>query len=187
MHAEELYRWNLQVSEAFLPALSCLEIALRNAVHDQLTAKYHRPDWWAVAPLNGHDADKVQSVARDIQSRRRGIPAPDDIVAELSFGFWVSLLSRQYDRSLWHSSLHLAFPGYRGDRHSLHDKLDSVRRFRNRIMHHEPVHHRHLAADHVKIYTLLGYIEPEAAAWLGRFDRVPEVLAVRPGRGNHAA
>ena len=45
---------------------------------------------------------------------------------------------------------------------------------RNRIMHHEPIHHRHLEADHAKIYRLLGYIEPEAASWLRGFDRVPE-------------
>ncbi len=34
----------------------------------------------------------------------------DDLVTELSFGFWVSLISRTYDRPLWVPALHRAFP-----------------------------------------------------------------------------
>jgi hypothetical protein len=185
-HAEGLYCWNLQVSEAFYPALSCLEISLRNALHKQMQARYGRPDWWASAPLDKHDAVKVQQASDDL-SRRNGIDprSVDSIVAELSFGFWVSLLSRRYDRYFWVPALHKAFPGYHGDRETLRDNLQAMLRLRNRIMHHEPIHHRHLAADHAKIYRLLGYIEPEAVTWLRGFDRVPEVLARRPGGDDH--
>jgi hypothetical protein len=89
-HVEDLYRWNLQVSEAFYPALSCLETSLRNAIHERLQARYQRPDWWESAPLDKHDAAKVRQAADDL-SRRRGLSAQcaDSIVAELSFGFWV--------------------------------------------------------------------------------------------------
>jgi hypothetical protein len=180
-HVADLYRWNLQVSEAFLPALSCLEICMRNAMHEQLTAKYHRADWWTPAPLGQHEGYIVQRAREDLLRRKGTDPGTDDIVAELSFGFWVSLLSRHYDRRFWVPALHKAFPGYRGSRKDLHDNFDAMRRFRNRVMHHEPVHHRHLAADHAKIYRLLGSIEPEATAWLLDFDRVPEILAKRPG------
>lgn len=182
-HAEDLYRWNLQVSEAFYPALSCLEVSVRNAVNDQLQATYGRLDWWASAPLDHHDASKVRQASDDLR-RRKGIdpPCADNIVAELSFGFWVSLLSRRYDRHFWVPALHKAFPGYHGDRESLRDNLQAMLMLRNRIMHHEPIHHRHLEADHAKIYRLLCYIEPEAATWLREFDRVPDVLTMRPGR-----
>lgn len=184
-HAEDLYRWNLQVSEAFYPALSCLEVSIRNAVNEQLQATYGRPDWWESAPLDQHDASKVQQASDDLR-RRKGIDPPcvDSIVAELSFGFWVSLLSRRYDRYFWVPALHKAFPGYHGDRESLRDNLQAMLRLRNRIMHHEPIHHRHLEADHAKIYRLLGYVEPEAATWLRKLNRVPGVLAKRPGRDN---
>jgi hypothetical protein len=184
-HAEDLYRWNLQVSEAFYPALSCLEISTRNAMHEQLRIRYGSPDWWTGAPLNDHDASKVKQASDDLR-RRKDVDPPyaDSIVAELSFGFWVSLLSRRYDRYFWVPALHKAFPGYQGDRESLRDNLQAMLRFRNRIMHHEPIYHRHLAADRAKIYRLLGYIQPEAATWLHNFDRVPEVLAMRPGRDN---
>lgn len=120
--------------------------------------------------------------AEGSRRRRKGTAGADDVVANLPFGFWVALISSDYDRYLWVPALHRAFPYYHGRRKTLHDNFDAMRRFRNRIMHHEPVHHRHLEADHEKICRLLGYIEPETAAWLGEFDRVPEILAKRPGR-----
>jgi hypothetical protein len=182
---ESLYLWNLQVSEAFYAPLHCLEISLRNALHEQLRARYRRPDWWQSAPLEKHHASKVDKAEDDL--RRKGVhnPCADDIVAELSFGFWVSLLSRRYDRHFWVPALHKAFPHYDGNRESLRDSLQTMLLFRNRIMHHEPIHHRHLAADHDKIYLLLGYLEPKVATWLRTFDRVPEVLAQRPRGDTH--
>jgi hypothetical protein len=101
MHAFDLYRWNLQVSEAFYPALSCLEISFRNALHSQLSVRYGRDDWWADARLGDHDSAKVQRAINDLCTRQRlSVPCADGIVAELSLGFWVSLLSRRYDRYL---------------------------------------------------------------------------------------
>ncbi|MEU4404032.1 hypothetical protein AB0F88_05860 [Streptosporangium sp. NPDC023963] len=187
MRAWQLYRWNVEVSEAFYGPLHCLEIGLRNAEHDQLRARYGRADWWEVAPLRNHDAFKIAKAREDLgrRSRRSGIPfTADDVLAELSFGFWVSLLSQAYDRHLWVPALHRAFPHYSGRRGELRDNLQAMVLFRNRIMHHEPIHHRHLAADHAKIYRLLGYLEPEVAPWLRRFDRVPEILARRPEEGH---
>jgi len=181
-HAEDLYRWNLQVSEAFYPGLSCLEICLRNALDEQLKARYGCGDWWRSAPLSLKNLDEVKQVSDSLGAVKQRVPGTDDIVAGLSFGFWVSLLSRRYDRHLWVPALHRAFPGYHGSREPLRDNFDSMRLFRNRIMHHEPIHHRHLAADHDKVYRLLGYIEPNAVAWLRGFDRVPDILANRPRR-----
>jgi len=181
-HAEELYRWNMQASEAFYPALSCLEICFRNALDEQLRARYRRADWWVSARLASHHSDKVKGVSSDLVRWKGYAPSPDDIVAELSFGFWVALLSRRYDRHLWVPALHRAFPGYHGAREPLRDSFEAMSFFRNRVMHHEPIHHRDLAADHAKIYRLLGYIEPDAVIWLREFDRAPEVLAMRPGR-----
>ena len=54
-----------------------------------------------------------------------------------------------------------------------------MRLFRNRIVHHEPIHHRDLAADHQKIYRLLNYIDVTAAREALAMDRVPVVLAHR--------
>lgn len=179
-HAVDHYQWNLQVSEAFYPALSVLEISIRNAIHAQLQIRYGRTNWWSTAPLQSHHLAKVREAEAKASSRKRASMSADDVVAELSFGFWVSLLSRAYDRDFWVPSLRKAFPYYRGNRRLLYDEFDAMRLFRNRIMHHEPIRHRHLEADHAKIYRLLGYIEPDAVTWLKAFDRVSTVLTGRP-------
>lgn len=182
IHAEDLYRWNIQASEAFYPALSWLEVCFRNALDERLRARFGRADWWVSARLAQKHMDKVERASSDLVRWRGRTPSPDDIMSELSFGFWVSLISRRYDRHLWVPALYRAFPGYHGAREQLRDNFEAMCFFRNRVMHHEPIHHRDLTADHAKVYRLLGYIEPRLATWLGEFDRVPEILAKRPGR-----
>ncbi len=97
------------------------------------------------------------------------------------FGFWVNLLAsgNDYETRLWRPALHQAFPGYEGRRGPLHRDLYHVRLLRNRIAHYEPIHKRHLAADHSTIVRVLSYLSPETAAWVELNDRVPEVLARR--------
>ncbi|GAB3182997.1 hypothetical protein [Streptomyces incanus] len=178
--AERLYWWNIEASAALLGPLHCLELALRNALHNALARYYGRPDWWMVAPLNerGH---KLVNDARRTCGRRLSRITPDDVVAELSFGFWVSLLSHGsgYDRHFWVPVLHSAFPHYRGRRDSLYRELTSLVLLRNRVMHHEPVHHRHLSADHATLYRVLGYLSLELAKESKTMDRFPAVLAGR--------
>ncbi|ANW19144.1 hypothetical protein [Streptomyces clavuligerus] len=176
--AVRLYWWNIEACGALYGPLHCLELALRNALHDRLSEAYGRPDWWETAPLDHHGQRLVTDARRKCE-RRGTAPTPDAVVAELSFGFWVSLLSRRYDRGLWVPVLHKAFPLLDQPRKQLHDGLSSLVLLRNRIMHHEPVHHRDLAADHAKIYRMLGYLSPELVVEAKVMDRFPDVLAVR--------
>ncbi|MEU8192862.1 hypothetical protein AB0C10_03655 [Microbispora amethystogenes] len=179
--AERLYYWNLEVAAAFYGPLHFLEICLRNAFHHALTTRFGRPDWWEAAPLTPHGGRQVRKAADQAVAnlgRRRPV-TPDDVVTELTFGFWVSLISRRYDRHLWVPALHTAFRDCPETRRDLHDGLVSLVLFRNRVMHHEPVHTRDLAADHAKLCRMLGYLAPEAAGLLARMDRVAEVLARR--------
>ncbi|MER7133562.1 hypothetical protein [Streptosporangium saharense] len=181
--AWKLYQWNIEVSEAFYCPLHCLEVSLRNAQHAELGAALGRSDWWAIAPLREHERTRITKAERTLRAKGNTTPGADDVVAELSFGFWASLLSRAYDRHLWVPVLHRAFPHYSGRRRDLQDNMQAMVLLRNRVMHHEPIHHRRLEADHAKIYRLLGYLEPAVVTWLRDFDRVPEVLSRRPGRG----
>ncbi len=176
--AERLYWWNVEVSAALVGPLHCLELALRNALHGALVRHHGRPDWWEAAPLNERGRQLVESARRSCGRRLRRT-TPDDMVAELTLGFWVSLLSTGYDRHFWVPVLNSAFPHYRGPRARLYSDLTSLVLLRNRVMHHEPVHHRHLAADHASIYRVLGYLSPEFAKEAQAMDRFPDVLAAR--------
>ena len=47
----------------------------------------------------------------------------------------------------------------------------------NRIVHHEPIFARDLAADHRHILDVAGWMSPETAVWIRYYSRVPDVLA----------
>ncbi|CAL9505924.1 hypothetical protein [Streptomyces sp. enrichment culture] len=190
--AMRLYWWNLEASAALYGPLHCLEVTLRNALHDVLERQHGRPDWWSSASLNetGH---RLVKAAREKAERAGTAPAPaGSVVAELTLGFWVSLVSnaRGYDRAFWVPATHKAFPYYSGQRKDLHRSLQALCWLRNRVMHHEPVDHRcrsrcprwqhpDPAEGHRTIYRVLGYLSPELAKEMQVMDRFPEVLASR--------
>lgn len=185
--AIDLYWWNVTISAAFYAPLHCLEMALRNSIHQQLAVNFGRTDWWDAAPLNKSGLRIVSDTRSKLADRRARAVTDDDMVAELSFGFWVSLVSSTYHRTLWVPCLHKAFPFHRGKRGPLHRDLHTMLLFRNRIMHHEPIHHRHLEADHRTILRLLGYLSPAMAEQLKSYDQVEAVLRNRPGGSSSAS
>ena len=108
----ELYAWNTVVSGAFYEPLQGLEIALRNALHGQLTRCYGEA--WYDNPEAGLDIGTLERIAkaRTDLARVGQVPTPSRVVAELTFGFWVALLRggcrldlaghrADYERTLW--------------------------------------------------------------------------------------
>jgi hypothetical protein len=187
--AARLYAWNIRISGAFHAPLGCLEVACRNAMHQQLSAMFGRDDWRDAPELGlHHTAQRIASDAKREVLRWRGGITSGRMVAELPFGFWVSLLGSgtDYETRLWRPGLRRAFPGYRGRRAALHLELDACRRLRNRIAHHEPIYARDLGADHARILRLLGYVSWDYAGWVRAHDRVPAVLAARRDIGSGA-
>lgn len=177
--AMRLYCWNVEAAAAFYGPLQCLEVALRNALHTQLRRSFGRPDWWTAAQLTGGGRHGVDRAVEKLRKRGVWRPSADAVVAELTFGFWVSLLSNRSHRQFWVPALHRAFPGYSGPRRELHAEMCEVLEFRNRVMHHEPIHHRALHKDHERVFRLMSRLSPECAALATELDRVPEVLARR--------
>jgi hypothetical protein len=179
--AVRLYRWNIDVSSAFYGPLHWLEVSLRNALNDGLRARYERADWWVLAPLDDNGHRKIVHARRKLARRSGPDIGADSVVAELSFGFWVSLLSKgkAYDRVFWVPVLHKAFPHYSGPRQPLHTELTRMLRLRNRIMHHEPIFDHDLAAYREGIYRHIGYLSPIVADQVRQLDRTSEALARR--------
>jgi hypothetical protein len=176
--AWRLYMWNIEISAAFYPLLHFVEITLRNALHRELGTRFGRADWWSVAPLNEHGQRLVKEAEEKVAAPRSPQNS-EDLITKLTFGFWVSLVSQAYDRSLWVPALHHAFPHYRGRRDALHAELREVLWLRNRVMHHEPIHRCDLQADHDIICRLLYYMSPGMAVVVRQVDQVPQVLRLR--------
>jgi hypothetical protein len=182
--AEELYEWNLAISAAFYEVLGAFEVTLRNALHGQLTAWHgqHAGAWYDDPRRVLSDKSREDIVAARDRVRRLGWPqTPGRVVAELGFGFWRFLLASQYEKTLWTPHLRHAFPQLRPQsRREVHDRVVRLNRLRNRVAHHEPIHGRDLAGDHVDLLAVAGWMHPTVAAWIAGLSRVPAVLAARP-------
>ncbi len=85
--ALRLYTWNTAISAAFYGPLQGLEVALRNAMHQQLSTAYGA-DWYD-NPACGLDQGAMRKIENAKKTLGRGGYAidPPHVVAELSFGF----------------------------------------------------------------------------------------------------
>lgn len=58
--------------------------------------------------------------------------------------------------------------------------LDELHTARNRITHHEPIHHRNVIADALTIYQVLGWIDADVRAWAVGISRLGSVISAQP-------
>ncbi len=186
--ALRLYTWNTAVSAAFYGPLQGLEVALRNSMHRQLELTYGSN--WYDNPECGFDAGTLNRIDTAKSTLRRGKYSidPPHVVAELPFGFWVSLLGRggqprhpgtmkkNYEMILWRPALYKTFPHSRRNRSATHKPLDYLRTLRNRIAHHEPIFTRHLKKDYQSILEVTEWICPKTADWIKHHSRDDNLL-----------
>jgi hypothetical protein len=179
-----LYEWNAEVAAAFWAVLGHVEVVVRNAMHEQLTAwslaQFGEPRWYLdPGRVLTPEARSDITGARHRATSHGQQETPGRVVAELSLGFWRYLLAVRYERSLWRTCLWQAWPG-RGLRRDVHDQLARLHVLRNRIAHHEPIHNRPLPALHAAALTVAGWICPDTRGWISANSQVAAVLAGRP-------
>lgn len=183
-----LYTWNTAISAAFYAPLQGLEVALRNALHQQLEIAYGAE--WYDNQKCGLDAGALNRIddAKNQLGKGKYPIDPPHLVAELPFGFWVSLLGsggrprapecnkKNYEMTLWRPALYKAFPYSKRKRADTHKPLDFLRTLRNRIAHHEPIFNRHLEKDYQSIIEVTKWISPKTADWIIHHSRVDELM-----------
>ncbi|WP_289198937.1 hypothetical protein [Bacteroides acidifaciens] len=177
------YRCNVELSKAFYPCISTLEIALRNAIVRELQTLFGREDWYTqlsktsgLANLNHY----ITTANKQISGRRE-LATPSKIIAELTISFWVSLFNSEYKLILW-QALRRAFPYMpkpQRQRKNVSAPLNRFRRFRNRVFHHEPIcwDLRQVQQIHNEILQTIGWINKDLPTWIGSFDPVEDTLA----------
>ncbi len=138
------YEENLFFSKKSYIPLSILEVALRNAIDNLLTQKVGE-QWHEDASFLTRDSQfKVQQVKEMLQKRREST-SREKIIAELSFGFWVNLFKKPYDKKLRIKDLKKVFPNLPSkqeklmNREVIYRELNHIRNFRNRVFHYEKV------------------------------------------------
>ncbi len=162
MEAIAKYCWNLELSEALLPCLHAAEISLRNGIHRAMVAKYlpastphfpngeHPDEWWFNCStklgdiLDSRDYEQVQRASDKVREGNKRLTTPR-VVAELSFGFWVDLLNKEYETTVVRPLLGSTFRKLtQGERSQVWLKrtFSEFRDLRNRVSHHEPIYQR---------------------------------------------
>lgn len=187
--------WNAHVSAAFMVPLHICEVVTRNAISDVLEAVYGAQWPWSVGfetslpnPARGYRTKD------DLLSARRHQPCTGNVIPELKFVFWQKMLTSRFDHRLWNTHIFNAFPnalslGYTQNtlRQKIHDDLETVRKLRNRIAHHEPVFSRNLHADLTTIKKLISFRCNSTSKWLNDNQRVLRMLTRKPGDRDHPA
>lgn len=185
--ALELYHWNAKLSQCLYIPVQIWEISLRNKLNVFLCRKYNSV--WpydtqrAVRQLTRSDQGRLQkTIARQQQDRGLQRPAVDMIVADLSAGFWVSLLTQSYANPYaWRYNIGRIFP------HNAHlsrdlagPMCDRILDVRNRIAHHEPIYHLPLDSIRADLDQLIAAMCPGADAYARGVCDFQTIWAARP-------
>lgn len=143
------------------------------------------PDWWEEASFLGladrEQKNDIDTAKRRINSRKRPL-VTGQMVATLSFGFWVAILKPRYNPGLWSFQLRSAFPNLplgKG-RFDLDPAASRIAFLRNRIWHHEPIFRMDLSDEFRAVMELLDWICPAKASWVRSHCRVQAILRQKP-------
>lgn len=185
----KLYNWNAQVSGAFIPPLQICEVVMRNAIAEAIESIYG-PAWpWESAfecslpnPAHGHSLRAELLKARAI-TRHQHTPK---VIPELPLYFWSQMLTSRHDTRIWNHHLLNVFPNLpagtpvQSGRGMLHQHMESIRKFRNRIAHHEHIFNAPLTSHLALIRELVAYRCQPTLAFLDQVESVTDVLGKRP-------
>lgn len=179
--AIQLYQLNCAISEALYTPLNMLEVVLRNRIHavastmamgDETRLWFDRPEF----QRRPKQPDQIAKARRDLVRENKELSA-DNIIAALSFGYWITLLGPDYE-NLWQKGMHRIASTADGKglkRKSLSTPLFKLRFLRNRIAHHEPVIHWDLLFHYRQIIQIIGYLSPSAAWWTAHHSNFTSV------------
>jgi hypothetical protein len=163
LEALGLYQWNEELRGAFARTTDLIEVILRNQFHAALSQHYGQQggpesrDWYSYLNLPTKSYQKVRDITHVLRAgtwqSRHPARTPDDVVSNLTFGFWPRLLDVSTDTNQiavpWDTIIPDILPGHR-QRESTYwrkkahqdiffSRMDLCNDLRNRIAHLEPI------------------------------------------------
>lgn len=154
--ALKFYQTNIRLSQAFYPLLTIVEVILRNAINEEMSAHFSDVNWlinqqngFMVDPsltsidrhsgLPKHNHFLKSSVAKSIRKIGAGY-TQGKIISTLEFGFWTAFFDNYHYRILSGVPIQIFSRLPKGtNRAMIFDKLTRIRDFRNRVYHNEPI------------------------------------------------
>ncbi len=162
------------------------EVSLRNRLNEFLVWKY-KNSWPYEQRLersltNNEQRRLSETILRQRQKRKIQSVPVDPIVADLSAGFWVGLLTKSYDVPFsWRYNLARIFPNDKGlTREDASTICDGLLDIRNRIAHHEPIYHRELPTQWANLQTILSAMCSGAAEYALNECKFQEIWDSKP-------
>lgn len=183
--ALELYIWNSQVSAALLVPMHICEIVIRNAIAEIFESQFGSLWPWQrslelTLPRRYRDELTKARDKRSINNRT------SKVIPELTFNFWQQMFVSNYDQQFWQQHLHSLFPNapvnmpFNQLRGSIFNDLEKIRKFRNRIAHHEPIINQNINSIMDKIERLTRYRCTDTSDWACQHYQVRNLLLTRP-------
>jgi len=111
-------------------------------------------------------------------------PLPDELVADLTLGFWRHLTDSAHEKTLWVPYLHHAWPK-KTARATVDHTIGKITQVRNRIAHHEPLYavsqsKNGIVALQLDMIALLKMLLPDLAAYVMQTSTVASVFVAKP-------
>lgn len=179
--ALKLYAWQSQMAGAALEQISHLEVLLRHPIDTQLSLFMDEEEgkipWFLLPPFYPAQAEAIDLTRQRLREQKR--ETRDQIIAGLSFGFWTGWLGAKYE-DLWRQSLHAGFPNGSGKRKEIARLVEQIRKFRNRVAHHDSLLNMDVVFEMQAVFELARIIDEDAAKWMKSVDRTQEVGALKP-------
>ncbi|MEU4314847.1 hypothetical protein [Nocardia sp. NPDC024068] len=180
--ALKLYVWSSRTAAVSFEVVGHLEVLLRNALDRELRAYFDESSigipWFLMPVPDGADlSEAVDAVRARLRPMKR--ESRHQIVAGLSFGFWSGLLGRKYEQ-LWRDCLRHAFPNSSGQRKQLSVAVEGVRKFRNRLAHHDSLLNVDVPFEIRRVIEVASFIDSSAAKWLQEVSTAMDQYALRP-------
>jgi hypothetical protein len=174
-----LYLWNMEASSAFWSAFHILEVTLRNSIDTQMRLISSTEDWLEdIFLLHTKEIARIEKARNNLHKMGKSA-THDRTIAELNFGFWISLFQNNYHQALWAQGLSQCFPNNSGSRKSIHQSLENLRILRNRIAHHEPIFRLNLSQLNEELTNIIAYMDSNLAELLVRHSTLKGILAQR--------
>lgn len=181
---EDIYLWNCDLSEAFHFSMHIAEITCRNSIHSALLFKGDR---WFEDPmfykiLGPHRSKDLDIAIQDETERHGDAMDANHLVSSLSFGFWEDLTTKRFARYLFPKGFQKNFKHAPWDAKldDLHTLIESVRRWRNRIAHHNALFDKKPSSKYQDALKLISWSSPKMEAWVSARSRVNQIINMRP-------
>lgn len=188
--ALEKYLYNIEVSKALYPLLSILEISLRNRINNAIDCIIQAD--WLIKELQqqnillDNEYKKLLDVKKKLINKGNRNIGKDDLIAELSLGFWIHLCTKRYKTKLWHKqgffrAIFVDYPNFSefNKLSKVFPKLQLMLKLRNRIFHHEIIinHPYGIINCYNDLRKLLGFISNDSLLYLDKICDFREILS----------